>query len=620
MDCQRLDFYRLEPPLTKSSMPRRTGTIRFSRWRNLQIALLLLGLIVLPVTSVNSQQPDADLSYLVPSDVGVCIEGHEIVSGIARFVQSDLFQRFLNFQPFAKWYADTRQQLEDQDDFRQAVGAAPQELYELLFSRNLLLAAWPADGGENSVDRTLLIVQVSDAKKLQSVLRRLGELPSVKSQGDAALPLQIDGQSLPVLVVRPRPDGAAIHIVADADYCLMASDRKLLEETLRARRAGRIEHPLAEEPNYQEARKEISPRAIITLFANPRAFDRSVQEQIALFAGVDSKQTLWHSLRYAVLSLDLDEDVRLHGSIRWNADTVPEPSRLAISALAGKLDFLNHVPSNAVFVLAGRFELGALGRAFREELSSSESGFTIANAQQRFMEQLILTAINQLGPDIGIFLVPRDEHDESEGAPPKSDAAFDWVFGINSPAPTGQGKEPGTVMLMNGIGPFLKGILSLARIQATIDVTRQDGYTYSTIVAADENQSPLWEVSYATLGTYLWAGSTPGVMRLLANRSENSNVELQGAFAALLAHDFPLPTHVMLVDLRLLRNVLKNHPDLAKLVAAGSQMDVEQANSSISNLGAVLKLADTIAALGRIEENGFEFLVHVGVDPAADAK
>lgn len=603
---------------------------RAVRWQSVVWAAILGFLPVVQPTTVAQTQTSSppSLATQVPDDVGIWLEFDRLSPRLDQLLRGRLGQRLETFPPLARWREKNERELNDLASLlTRELGASPEELSEKIFGGRVALAVWPPRDPASDSPAAILI-EATDDRLLARLSEKLHERRESLRLSIESREWRIAGQPVAYRRIVGEGEKDALYLGLAGQVAAIANDESLLRRLMESRSAGQGSSRLADLPAYRSALGRISANAAAKLFINPRPWDRLLERAPGNGALADRGPLedplrqgflrAWGAARYAILALELDEDVALMGHVAWEWASLPDFLAAVTDCLVGSNGFLARVPPDALLVVTGRLDIGKFASALRALTGTTDTSVGAEWAQ---------SIANCLGPDMGLFVAPAVANQDRENSGGEPASPFYWAAGLDTrPSPLSPTGSP----LAAGVDGLLQSGLafavSLANRQAGEDVAavesdRIDGVDVTSLRGLGPNKR--WgRLSCLVSGAYLWLGDSAESLPKIAALAGKGSLAERLATRFPRAGRLPNPTHSLYVDLAGVRDVLARSREWAESFAkqghestqsAGVSQDV--ADRNWADLMALLGLVDWLAIEAEFATDGVSLRAQFAARP-----
>ncbi len=599
------------------------------------------------------------LAGLVPEDVGLFVEVENLAEHSQRLLRGSFYRRFEQFPPVAAWHAENARRLDQiAGQVARQLGMTSDELWSKLLSHQAALGVWPASSGSATDSKMLLMVEAGDDGVLDRVVESFCQAQQRVGDITEAREVKYAGSGYQVRVLRRDGVDFPIYLSAVGRVGILTGDegivRRVLELHADTTRAG----SLAALPNYRASQLRLRPEAAVRMFVNPRSWEAAIK--VAFDVAGDEVGLIetafletWKIADYWVASAEIRSDsILVESFFAFDREQLPQPLRDLERSLEGKAHFLERVPPDAALAFAGRIDLGRLSRMFLANGGASEQNL----AQVRDLARGLLMGLDifddllvNLGPEVGTFLTPAPAG--AQGEKPAADVAsaddpaetpsevfpIELVIGVEAqPRPAGDRRPPVTQVLDTALRTAMQ---LLAGQRAGDEVPKPD--SSNTADSKDEESTTRVQtekvaggtltylegipgmpagfvMTYAVVGNYFFGGTSPDAVRRAIEMDPAASLAASPRVRSLISPRMTDPSQVVYVDCRVLRSLLKQHPQLfVNLVQLTRGLDGETAERGLSQLANLLELAETVVFAGKFDEYGLAFSFGISLDESA---
>jgi hypothetical protein len=579
------------------------------------------------------------LSTLVPDDVGLLVEVENLGEQAQRFLRGSFYRRFEQFPPVAQWHAENSRRLDQiAEQVAKQLGMSVDDLWGKLLGQQAAMGVWPSVTGIPSDSRALLLVEAGDDGVLERVIDSFCQ--AQQRVGDIAEARELEHAGAGYQMRMLRRDGVEIRIylAAVGKIGVLTGDESVMHKVLELNTQTPAAGSLAALPAYQAGQLRLRPEAAVRMFVNPRAWEASVN--LALNATVEDFGLMqmafletWKIADYWVASADIRVDsFVIESFFSFDRQRLPEPLRQLEEGLTGKAHFLERCPTNAALAFAGRLDLGRLSRML---LANGEAGEQNL-AEVRDLARGLLMGLDvfddvlvNLGPEIGTFISPAPASRETSVAD-SGDFPVQWVIGVEAqPRPAGDSRPPVTQVLDTTLRGAMQVLAGQRDTGAEVTKPAVGGPRVETQPVAGGTITFLdgipglpdgFVMTYAVVGNYFFGGTSPAAVRRSIEIDPAESLAASPRVRALLSPRITEPSQIVFVDCRVLRTLLKQHPQLfANVVQLTRGLDPETTHSSLKQLGDLLELAETVVFAGKFDDAGLAFSFGLSLDESTAA-
>lgn len=568
----------------------------------------------------------ARLASLVPDDVGLLIEVENLGENAQLFLRGPFYRRFEQFPPVAGWHRENANRLgQIAEQIARQLGMTTDELWSKLLGQQAALGVWPSSTGVASESRMLLLVEAGDDGVLDRVVQsfcqaqqRVGDIAEARELAHAGL-----GYQLRVL----RREGVEMHmyLAAVGKIGILTGSEEIMQRVLELYAAPQSPGGLAQLPAYQASQLRLQPQAAARMFVNPRAWGPAIG--LALEAAGDELGLIetifletWKIADYWASSAEIRADSFVVESFfSFDRARLPAPLRQLEEGLTGKANFLERVPPDAAVAFAGRIDIGRLSRMFLAGGAAGEQNL----AQVRDLAKGLLLGLDlfddvlvNLGPEVGMYLKSSPQ-----------EFPIELVFGVEAQSrPAGDKRPPVTKVLDLALRSAMQVLAGqpptaepdgAASIPTQVKVEPVEGGTL-TYLQGVPGMPAGFDLSYAVVGNYFFGGTSPAGVRRAIETEQPASLAASPRVRALLSPRITEPSQLVYVDCRVLRGLMKEHPELFRnLVQLTRGLDAETADRGLKQLADLLELAETVVFAGKFDDAGLAFSFGLSLEEAA---
>lgn len=376
------------------------------------IAAVLTGLVL--GTATPAAAPRDQVLRLVPEDVGFCLLVQDLRGHASAFLASPFLARLaasplglrLLVAPETQVLAQTKANIET------ALGIPLARLRDDILGDAVVLAYRPGPVNNPADEQGLLALHARDANLLAQLVERLNRWQ--QKTGDLK---QLEVRQHRGVEYQRRV------LTQGVNYCLVkgphfvfATQEALLHDVIeRLQDDGAV----ADAPLVRQFRVMGLEDRLATLWVNPRVFEPALRQRVqdlGVLRAVALKTLLiyWQSLEGVAVSLRVHTDLELSLTLRGQAERIPPAARRFLATAVQPSDLWQHFPPDAIFAVAGRFDVLAFAEMLAEFLPEQARAVTRAafdHGLGLILNKAVLGRIlPRLGPDWGLcVLAPRPE-------------------------------------------------------------------------------------------------------------------------------------------------------------------------------------------------------------------
>ena len=550
---------------------------------------------------------DDTLTRLVPADVGICLELHDLAQQADEFASGPLFARWQAFPPLALWNEKNLPALQKIfAEIDRQLGVEVSDAWQHALGRRSLLAVWPPQAGDPVPTQGLLLVEADDElliPRLLDGLRRAqeqaGELSSFREEVFA-------GAAYRVHSVQRGGTQSQIYLAAAGRLGVLASHEHLMRRVLELRAGVPAKAPdLAASAAYRAASACLEPGACVRLFVNPRAWDAALQSipPSSNRQEARSQEMLksgWSAMRFAASSLRLTPHPTWEFFVQ--CDGLPAASPLAdlLDSFSGAAGFLERVPADCLLAIALQVDVRRLMR----RVAMLETGADEANERPNGA-QVVWNLLDQLlagaGPGAGAALLPAGG--ESRDWP------FDLILGIQTRSRPEAARQPSDDNLHETLRTLLLLAAALQSLQpdalAAEVRTVQEKERKFTQVTQVKSLPAEMTATFALVGNHLLFGTSLDCVARAADLPRAESLVAASPSVKRAGKRIEGPGQIVYVNFAAGRRFVKAHAErLAARVAESKGIPAEMATLGLNQLHAVLELADEALFAARIDRTG----------------
>lgn len=338
------------------------------------VGVLFIGL----AGSARGAGPAEGLFRLVPPDAGVTLVVEDLSGHAREFLASPLAERLGRLPAVRDWLdSDRSRRLRHaRREVEAALGENLATIRDGLLGDAVVLALHLPPGGRPDEARGLLLVRVRDRGLLDRLIR---EINAAQAKGGELLRVVERSRGRTPYSVREfRPGGRATEYYATLPDHLFAWSNS--EESLQGviDRKGGAAASLLDSPGFQGVRRRLPDRAVASLFVDP-SFVRRLVAAVPrpTDPGEDRAFAMLGrylgAVTYAGAAIERRDGVVLHVEESLDPAKLDPWMRRWASRPVPSASPTRRVPSNALAVLAGHVDFGAILDAVRDLVPDSET-------------------------------------------------------------------------------------------------------------------------------------------------------------------------------------------------------------------------------------------------------
>jgi hypothetical protein len=372
--------------------------------------LALLPLLFCGAGLVSAASPRGQLLRYVPDDTALCMllegmreRGNALALSplVTKLSESPLGKNASGLEEVKKLLALEKQ-------VERFTGLSPQKLREDVLGDLLILAYKPGPAGHPEQDQGLVLLQARDAKALARMVEHINELQK-KNDG-----LKLEERTHRGITYVCRHEKGAPTFYALRDSVLIFSGQEAMLK--RALDLDADIKPEAVAPIEQSLQRLGVAGSLLTLWVNPRAFDKDLDAKVEKAQGSEAAflknyRTYWKALDALALAIHLDADLTFSLAISGRPDQIPPAAQSFLGKLTEPSRLWQGLPEDTLLALAGRFDFKSLFDALAEFMPA-DTRVELATELQRILgtafqgRNLGREVLPALGPDLGVIVLP----------------------------------------------------------------------------------------------------------------------------------------------------------------------------------------------------------------------
>ena len=312
--------------------------------------LVSLPLFLAASADAAARKPKTDLRRLVGSDVGLCLEFHDLAGTRQRAMESEPIRRFLqtNLFRFLNGSEPFRGMKKVRRDIEALTGKPLPEFFDAVAGNSVILAVYPSGTKEPA---GVLITETSDPKVIEKTIANWQRHDKQLTTTEIAF-----GKSRYIRLGREKDPRPLYYMFLNNVFVL--TDREaVVQKVIRLSQAAPGgKGTLNGVPEYGEARKSLRGQPVATAFINPRAWDAALKIDADSASSERVPAAIWKSCRWVMGSLRIDHGAVFDIVVQFDPKSLPEESRKALKRIDGQPGMLDRIPANAIVAVAGRFD------------------------------------------------------------------------------------------------------------------------------------------------------------------------------------------------------------------------------------------------------------------------
>ncbi|HVX13675.1 MAG TPA: hypothetical protein VHC22_21005 [Pirellulales bacterium] len=617
---------------------------RGNRFWAVAAAWLLVATASYAAEGVPEAAAERRLVSWVGNDVGICLQLDDLAQRLADFVESPLAQRLHRFQPIATWRDLHRARLSVlRGEIERRTGANVRDLVKQLFGREVLFAIWPPSDPAGGQPAALLLAESTDRTVMQRTLERLVAARRQAGRWRGKRTIEVAGEAFTIDSVIADDDRSAFFVTSADDVAMIATSEALLVSALGRRadagatdpsRAVQDSVSLASSPAYLAASERLSPRAVATLFVNPRAWDTALEADLKTKKpGSEEARSqavllaAWRETQYVAGSLSFAPHLGAELAWGWQADDLPDPVREVAASLEGRSELFDVVPADALIAVVAHADVGRLVRymiagEWQKSAAAPLGSATPSNRPDQNGSILMWALTAGLGPDwVGYLMPPGQTSSAGDTSSP-----VDLVLGVQTRPLESDGNRPALAL---SIEPLLHA-LSSAAVEAA---NRQAGAQVASIKSYESDATadvrrritvasgimpgrPTQDVAYCVDDKdRFWVSSSAPCLAQAAVEGGERLVD-DAAIQAALGRDGK-PSGLVYVNLAGWRRLAAKGRSAVDFLWQGRDLDERAKEQQFQELLALVRLADRLLFTSHVDGSTVHLAVTISADGSA---
>ncbi|HEY1065101.1 MAG TPA: hypothetical protein VGE52_03295 [Pirellulales bacterium] len=601
-------------------------------------ALLLAALLWTGLATIALAQA-VNLAALTPAGAGGYLELREPARHAKAFLEGGLGRRVRAFAPVARW---REQQMPGvlfvAREVSRRLGVPLEELRDDVFGGSAALAIWPrqeSTAEDQPPVHFLILLSARSADALEKTLAGLDRAQKASSELRSVEEREHAGLKYRVRNVRRNGRDVIEYLAVKGPIAAYSDDETLMQRCL-ALGAKTSDASLAADAEMGTRLKQASADAAAVAVFDPRPWRPLVALALAEAQERDDEHAVgeWkqaaaflESVEGAVASLAVNDGAAVDVRVDLVAERLPAEAATVLSAFSGPVDW-RWAPRNALVVLAGRADVAALTRlvlasadeATREDWKKIKSvAFGVLGGLD-----LVEDVLAKLGPSGVIYVAPREG--SPEGALPLDvAAAIEWRGGSPAEATEANETRPAASVAIS------EAFRSLLHVCAAVQNGKSpDDPAVVRSVAVNGVQITSLEdwrelprglaIAYTAQPTLFVVSTSVNAAAEAARRSPSDSIAEELAPLLSSSLDSQPVSHVTFLNLAAARAFLtERRAALTTWIAQEKNAPEERVERSLTQLAAVLELADSAALVQRVSTECVSLTLRIVVEPSDDA-
>lgn len=446
--------------------------------------LICVALTAGPAAALQAASPRDELLRFVPEKTGFCV----IFQGLRTHwasLQASPFVEQLRRSPLAALAVLNPEDLQKvgklEKNILKPLGLDWDKVRDDLLGEAVIFAFRPGPPGQQQQDQGLLLLRVQNAKTLADLIERFNERQKEMGQLKELVPCVHNG----VTYFRRVEVKETSYYFLRGPILLLTSQEDLLQKALDCDRTA----PADAEPFLAVRLRQLGiDSALLTFWFNPREFDahvkaRADQPNLANAVAHQTVARYWQALDDLAVALALDKEFSVQLAIRARLAELPEPMRRFLTDAGQACDLWRFFPSNALLVVAGRYNGAALLEALTDFLPPKSRATLLEDLNSNLgapwgKKNFIEDVLPFLGPDFGLCLTAPGAQDKG------------WFPQLLFALRVKEGKDPKT--------PVDKALLSAVTFLAQLAQITHNQQNKKNPISLEKSEEGKREIHYLT--------------------------------------------------------------------------------------------------------------------------
>ncbi|MBW3540104.1 MAG: DUF3352 domain-containing protein [Planctomycetes bacterium] len=356
------------------------------------------------------------LVALVGSEAGLCLEATGLKRRLLAAAASPLAERLQETGLYREWLAgeDFQKLLRARDELERFTGQGNLERFlGDLFGQSIVVAVYPKGGGDAA---GILLVRAADAAVLEETIAawNQAEQASLQTFSHAGVEFvrRIPSRSPTDRDVPERDVKTQFYLRRGTLLAVSESDDLIRRTIDLSRTDDAAADPaaaasLAQTPRYLRAMDALLLDSTVTLFFNPRAWDRDASRGSEPPA--DAVLRAWQHCEAVAIGLQLTGGIVAETVFQFRQLDADAPWSRFVSSTRGLPEFLQRVPRQALVVWASRLDLAAGERLLTAQLPDEprQQWERVKQLSPLLAVDVVNDLLPNLGPNWGLYVVAR---------------------------------------------------------------------------------------------------------------------------------------------------------------------------------------------------------------------
>ena len=572
--------------------------------------------VLAPIGDIQAAAPANQLLKLVGSDVGLCVEMSQLKDRLPQAAESDLFKRFQATTVYRQWTAgkDYRKLMEARQGIEKLSKKPFGQFASELFGESVVLAVYPVPQGEPV---GVLLIQTASVEALESGLAVWSRVEKQKTSQRKYAGHVYFQRTKPAH--RKRASETQYYFKQNRSLAVSDSE-KMIQRVIGLANAetARQDASLVDSPTYRKAIGSLSADNTVSVFFNPRAWDRQVLKE-------SSKEpvlaALWRRFESMALGIRVREGIIIEAVINYESPTGADNWSKFVTKTQGSPQFLKKVPERALAAFAGRFHATGIDATLTQTMNQREKkqwdSFRQVSQGLLLGLDLFNDVLPQFRPNWGGYVVRREKL--QPGAVP-----VDGLLAFQIPpvanAKTESNKQHATVRaaLDNALNTGLNLLTAFHNSKspqeaATVRTDREANVSVRWI-----DRLGLYRPAYALTQDYLVFASSPRLIRDFVSSDATKSLHASSEFQRWSSTYFPEANQVLFLNVAQFRSFLSaNWKFFVEQTSDSGSQNAQEVADKLSRFDDVLQLLDAAFVTAHIGKNRIHLIMGGTTTPAA---
>ncbi|MDA0833731.1 MAG: DUF3352 domain-containing protein [Planctomycetota bacterium] len=501
------------------------------------------------------------LTRLVASDVGICIEAHDLKTHVTGWLNSNSATRLKTLSFYQLW--------RNGDEFRKLIAARgvlqgvlnqpPEEWAGQLFGKSVIIALYPREGQSPA---GVLLLEAENPEVVQTTIHAWNR---AEQQKTIELTHRDQKYFSRTSIRAEREDNKRMFYWHDGATFAISDEEEMIHRVIELKlqndaSEGVPDSSLDQFAVYQKAMKSLTGENIISLFFNVEVWDRSwLSEQpgqfVPFFDLLRRTQTIISGVHWdqGLIVETVVHHQKADSSERFWGEIADDPSDWPHAVM--------HSPANTLILIAGRNEWSLLLRELanwsdvrqKQDFQDFRMALKSLLLGRDFFDDLLPT----LSSDWGLFIVAPDE-------PPEGELPLQGLWLIASPK---EDSTPSAPTAHESLDNLLRTSANLLAIFMNMAIRPET--TITTHTDEQETLSLVWldrvagyQPAYAITDRYVWITSSLSLLRHRLNAATGDFHHIREEWNVWASKYFPSADFIVLLRVAHLRDALQTHREV----------------------------------------------------------